>query len=244
MSERTERAKSTIKGVVAPDAAAQQQSGTVSAPLGTSENPSNAVFTIANVITFCRFVLTLTFLWLFAQDNDASRTTALVCYVVAAITDFLDGQVARRTQTVSWLGKVMDPIMDRVLLFTGVIGLVVVGELPLWVAMFVVCRDMYLALAAMRLLRYTKRPLDVILIGKVATALLMFGFSFMLIGFPVVAGLGITDASWLPGFNHSPAPVGVFLVYAGVICSCIAAVIYQRRGLAVRDRILSDRASS
>ena len=45
--------------------------------------------------------------------------------VVAAITDFLDGQIARRTNTVSWVGKIMDPIMDRLLLFTGVLGLVV-----------------------------------------------------------------------------------------------------------------------
>lgn len=244
MGERTERAKSTIKGVVAPDAAAQQKNGTASAPLGTSQNPSSAIFTVANFITLCRFLLTLVFLFLFSQNDPSSRATALWCYAIAAITDFLDGQVARRTQTVSWLGKVMDPIMDRVLLFTGVIGLVVTGELPLWMAVFVVGRDAYLAGAAMRLRKYTKRPLDVIYIGKAATALLMFGFSLLLLAVPVVPGLGITNASWLPGFNHEPVSAGIYFVYAGIICSSIAVVIYQRRGLAVRDKILNERASS
>lgn len=244
MSERVERAKSTIKGFVSHEASEQQQSGAVTAPLGTPENPSNAIFTVANIITFCRFILTFVFLFVFAQNDPSSRGTALWCYAIAAITDFLDGQIARRTQTVSWLGKVMDPIMDRVLLVTGVLGLVAVGELPVWIAVFVIVRDLYLTGAAMRLRRYTKRPLDIIYIGKIATAFLMFGFSFMLLAIPVVPGLGITDVSWLPGFNHEPVAAGIFLVYAGIICSSIAVVIYQRRGLAERDRILAEKASS
>ena len=64
--------------------------------------------------------LTFAFLYLFITGSN--RMLALVLYAVAASTDFLDGQVARRTQTVSWVGKIMDPIMDRVLLFTGVLG--------------------------------------------------------------------------------------------------------------------------
>ena len=111
-------------------------------PVGTSDNPSSQVLTVANLITLCRLGLTIAFLALFAGGHH--RTAALVCYVVAATTDFLDGQVARRTQTVSWLGKIMDPIMDRVLLFTGVLGLLIVGELPLWVPVFVIGRDVYL----------------------------------------------------------------------------------------------------
>lgn len=235
LSERTERAKSTIKTAVSPEAAALQASGEATAPLGTSNNPSSAIFTVANVITFCRFLLTFAFLVIFIQKDPNTRGLAVTFYVVAAITDFLDGQVARRTQTVSWLGKVMDPIMDRVLLFTGVIGLMIIGELPVWVTLVIIVRDIILFLGAMRLKRYQQRPMDVILVGKAATALLMTGFADMLLATPMVQGLGLVDVSWLPGFNHEPCALGIFFVYAGMICSIIAACIYFRNGFAIRD---------
>lgn len=242
MGDRTEQAKTTIKSVVAPDAAALQEAGVVTAPLGTSQNPSSAVFTLANFITLCRFILTIVFLVLFINHDESLRVPALVCYAIAAVTDFLDGQVARRTQTVSWVGKVMDPIMDRVLLFTGVIGLMITKELPVWVAVFVVGRDVYLAIQAMHLRMYRKRPLDVIYVGKAATALLMAGFVDLLIAAPMIKGLGWVDVDWLPGFNNTDAALGIFLVYAGVICSTIAAIIYTHKGLAIKHEILQKRA--
>ena len=76
--------------------------------IGTSDYPSNKIFTISNFITFTRLILTLVFLYLFVTDNN--RVIAIVIYAVAASTDWMDGQIARMTKTVSWLGKVMDPI--------------------------------------------------------------------------------------------------------------------------------------
>lgn len=231
MSERTERTKSLIKSIADADAAERQAFGRSDIPVGTSENPSTQILTVANVITFCRLGLTFAFLALFATGTN--RVAALVCYVIAATTDFLDGQIARRTQTVSWLGKIMDPIMDRVLLFTGVLGLLIVGELPLWVPIFVIGRDVYLALGGLVLQHYRRRPIDVAYVGKAATALLMFGFCDLLLGLPEVAGLGLVDVGWLPGLNSQPTALGMFFVYAGVICSFITAVTYTVEGAAI-----------
>ena len=231
MSERTERTKQLVKTLADTDAAQAQATGTTETPVGTPENPSTQVFTIANVITFCRLGLTVAFLALFA--GGIHRTAALVCYVVAATTDFLDGQIARRTQTVSWLGKIMDPVMDRILLFTGVLGLLIVGDLPLWVPIFVIGRDVYLALGGLILQRFRRRPVDVAYIGKVATALLMFGFCDLLLGLPQIPGLGLLEASWLPGLNSQPAALGILFVYAGVICSLATAIVYTREGVAI-----------
>lgn len=235
MSERTERAKERVKEraktIADTDAAVAQVEGTTESPVGTSDNPSSQIFTIANVITFCRLGLTIAFLVLFAGGHH--RTAALVCYVVAATTDFLDGQVARRTQTVSWLGKIMDPIMDRVLLFTGVMGLLIVGDLPLWVPVFVIGRDAYLAVGGLILQHFRRRPIDVVYVGKAATALLMFGFCDLLLGLPVVEGLGLVDVSWLPGLNCNAAALGIFFVYLGIICSLVTAVVYTAKGVQV-----------
>lgn len=235
MGHRRESITTTIKNQVDPDAATAQAEGT-SEPLGTSANPSSKVFTVANVITFCRLLLTIIFLILFV--NHKSRYIALTFYAVAAITDFLDGQVARRTQTVSWVGKIMDPIMDRVLLFTGVLGLMITGELPIWVAVFVIGRDAYLFAGSIILQKYQHRPVDVIYVGKFATAFLMTGFCFLLLGRPQFAGLGLVDSPWLPGLGHGNASLGILLVYAGIVCSTIAAIVYTRRGFAIKHRAL------
>ena len=226
-----ERVKERAKTIADTDAAEAQVQGTTESPVGTSDNPSSQVFTIANVITFCRLGLTLAFLALFAGGHQ--RTAALVCYVVAATTDFLDGQVARRTQTVSWLGKIMDPIMDRVLLFTGVLGLLIVGELPLWVPVFVIGRDVYLAIGGLILQHFRRRPIDVVYVGKAATALLMFGFCDLLLGLPVVDGLGLVSAAWLPGLNSQASALGIFFVYAGIVCSIVTAIVYTFKGVQV-----------
>ncbi len=198
--------------------------------IGTSDYPSNKIFTISNFITFTRLILTLVFLYLFVTDNN--RVIAIVIYAVAASTDWMDGQIARMTKTVSWLGKVMDPICDRALLFTGVLGLVVRGELPIWVCVLIIGRDIYLGIGTLIVRHYHRRPIDVVFPGKIATALLMTGFSLMLLGFPVIDGLHLLPSSLtaFPGLNGSSVPLGIFFVYGGVIFSMLTAVIYSIKG--------------
>lgn len=206
--------------------------------IGTSDYPSNRIFTISNFITFLRLILTIVFLYLFVTDFN--RYAALVIYAVAASTDWLDGQIARMTKTVSWLGKIMDPIVDRALLFTGVVGLVARHELPLWICFVIILRDVYLACGNLIVRRYHKRPIDVVYTGKAATALLLVGFSFMLLGIPVVAGpalLGEASAA-LPGLDGTPMPLGIYFVYAGIVFSLVTAVVYTVKGaLAIRRAI-------
>lgn len=225
------RVKNATKSVTDYDAHAAQAHSVALAPLGTPENPNSKIFTIANGITACRFLLTAAFLWLFV--NHADRNLALTLYAVASLTDFLDGWVARSTQNVSWLGKIMDPIMDRVLLFTGILGLLIRGELPLWVACFLIGRDLYLLFGSLVLQRFRRRPIDVAIIGKVATALLMVGFCFLLLDVPHIQGLGLCDASWLPVLNHEPGALGMLFVYLGVVCSLLTAILYTSEGIAV-----------
>jgi len=238
-SQAKQKKSHVIKKRVDPDAYHAQKHGTTDAPVGTPDNPSNAIFTVANVITFCRFALTILFLYFYI--NDRNRVLALTLYTIAAVTDFLDGTVARATQSVSWLGKIMDPVMDRVLLFTGVLGLMVNGELPVWVAVFVIGRDAYLAGGAMRLQKYRHRPIDVVYVGKAATALLMSGFCCLLIGWPTTPGLGLLEIDWLPGFGAGTVGFGIWLVYAGIVCSTITAVIYTREGFFLKHESLAGR---
>lgn len=232
--------KAWVRSQIAPDVLKAQLDGTIDAPSGTPENPSDRLLTLANLITIARFVLTIAFLVLFARGTN--RTLALTFYTVAAITDFLDGWVARATQTVSWFGKISDPLMDRVLLFVGVLGLVLVGDLPLWIAIFVIGRDIVLLGGNIYLRKFWKRPVDVIYIGKLSTALFMTGFCFLLLGLMKVPNPTIVPVSWLPGLNGQPASIGIYMVYVAIILSTITAVIYYKRGFAIKDRVLAERA--
>ncbi len=240
MGTLKEKFKAVVRSNIDPDVLMAQQRGASLPPVGTPENPSDKILTLANLITICRFILTMVFLVLFVRGTN--RTLALTCYTVAAITDFLDGWVARSTQTVSWFGKVADPIMDRVLLFVGVIGLVAVGDLPLWVAIFVIGRDIVLLGGNMYLRKFWTRPVDVIFIGKLGAALIMTGFCFLLLDLCKVTGPKLVDANWLPGFNGKPASIGIYMVYIAIILSTITAVIYYKQGFAIKDHVLAERA--
>ena len=199
--------------------------------IGTSDYPSNKIFTIPNVITFIRLILTGVFLYLFVSGTN--RSVALAVYAIAAATDWLDGYLARMTKSVSWLGKTLDPIVDRALLFTGVLGLVLTDELPFWTCAIVIGRDIYLAIGACIVHHFHKRPIDVVYTGKIATALLMSGFTLMLLGVPVINGFPLLppSAEAFPGLNGSPAPLGIFFVYLGLVFSLITAVIYTVKGI-------------
>lgn len=201
------------------------------APLGTPDNPSSKIFTIANSITLLRMALTAVFLWMFIDG--VNRYISVAIYALAACTDWMDGQIARKTQTVSWFGKILDPICDRFLLFCGVLGLVIRAELPLWVAIFVIGRDVYLAIGALIVRKYRKRPIDVVYIGKITTALLMFGFADLLLGLPVLPAFSVTQFDWLPLLNSVDGPLGLLFVYAGCVCSLITAIVYTVEGKAV-----------
>lgn len=201
------------------------------APLGTPDNPSSQVFTIANVITMARLVLTIIFLFMFI--NDVNRYGAVAIYAIAACTDWMDGQIARRTQTVSWFGKLLDPVCDRCLLFCGVLGLVIIGELPVWVAVLVIGRDCYLAWGMWLVRQYRERPIDVVFIGKIATACLMFGFCDMLLGVPVLKGFDWVNGPWFPLLNSESGALGLLFIYIGCIFSVLTAFLYTYEGIEI-----------
>ena len=70
----------------------------------------------------------------------------------------------------------------------------------------------------------------------------MSGFCDLLLGLPVVPGLGLVNVSWLPGLNGNAATFGIFLVYVGVICSTITACKYTREGLAIRKNAVENKS--
>ena len=183
------------------------------------------IFTAANVISFIRLCMVPLFLVLLLQGHGIAAT---VVFALAASTDFLDGQVARRTHTVSRLGRLLDPAVDRLLMIAGVVGLLIVGRLPLWIVLLVLGRDLALLVGGAYCLRRWGARVDVIFAGKVCTTLLFVGFAGLLLNMPMLPGLGLVDVSWLPGFGAQEASWGIWFIYAGLVLGVATTAHYVR----------------
>ena len=171
-----------------------------------AEQVSDRIFTVPNLISFIRLCLVPIFLVLLFNGYDVMAT---FLYALAAGTDWIDGQIARRTNAVSKLGQLLDPAVDRILMISGVCGLFLVGRLPLWIILVVLVRDLLLLVGGACLLKRFRVRVPVIYPGKVATTLLFVGFAGLLLNWPLIGGLGIVDAAWLPGFNAAACSWGI-----------------------------------
>jgi len=200
-------------------------------PTNSSQDPapqpaehSRDVYTVANIVTILRLVLVPLFFAVLVDGSNDALSFAL--FAIAASTDWLDGQIARRTGTVTELGKAIDPLVDRLLIASAVVGLYLEGRLPLWIVLLLLARDLYLLGGAWVLARAGAKRIEVAYIGKVTTALLLVGFGGLLLNWPLVPGLGVLENSAFPGLGSEPASLGIWFVYAGLVTSLVTAVIY------------------
>jgi CDP-diacylglycerol--glycerol-3-phosphate 3-phosphatidyltransferase len=99
----------------------------------------------ANIITVARILFAPAFIWLLListdQASDVTRWVAAGLFVVGMATDGIDGFVARRYNLVTDLGKILDPIADKVLTGGALIALSILGELPWWVTALILVRE-------------------------------------------------------------------------------------------------------
>ena len=198
-----------------------------------ADQVSDRIFTVPNIISFVRLCLVPVFLVLLLNGFNVAAT---LLYALAAGTDWIDGQIARRTNAVSRLGQLLDPAVDRILMISGVCGLFLVGRLPLWIILVVLVRDLLLLVGGAVLLKRFRVRVAVIFPGKAATTLLFAG---LLLNWPLVPGLGLVDAVWLPGLNGLPCSWGIWFVYAGLALGLVTTAYYIAAALrklrAVKD---------
>lgn len=96
---------------------------------------------LPNLITLSRLVMTMVFVIAASAGDDAGHGLALVMFVLAAISDWLDGFLARRMGLVTQLGKLLDPLADKILVCTGFVFFTMRGLCPLWATALVIGRE-------------------------------------------------------------------------------------------------------
>jgi CDP-diacylglycerol--glycerol-3-phosphate 3-phosphatidyltransferase len=101
------------------------------------------VLTLPNLLTGYRFaVVPLLLLCLYPEAPDSVSLTAFALFVSAAFTDLADGYFARKHRTESVLGKLMDPLADKVLVAAALIMLIPMGRVPAWVSFLILAREL------------------------------------------------------------------------------------------------------
>ena len=95
----------------------------------------------ANRLTISRLILTVLFVAALNSDWVYGRTAALIIFLLAGITDYFDGEIARRYGEVTNFGKLMDPMVDKIMMAAAFISLVPLKAIPAWAATTVVARD-------------------------------------------------------------------------------------------------------
>ena len=148
------------------------------APIDPAEPSPSRVLTLPNVITLIRLACLPVFLWLlFGQENRAAAAWLLAGL---GVTDWVDGYLARHLHQVSELGKILDPVADRLLFFVGAGGILIDGSVPVWFAVTVLVRETLVGGATILLGILGARRIDVTWYGKAGTFLLMMAFPLFL----------------------------------------------------------------
>lgn len=164
---------------------------------GTPRVASSRIVTIPNALSLARL---LVLPWLYVLVVDARYLLALAIGFVFASTDWVDGYLARRLDQVTRLGRLLDPVSDRLFIITVLVGMVVVGLVPWWLAAALVVRDVTLLLIGAFVLSQGNSMPPVTRLGKATTFGLMWTFPLLLVaGHLSTTGSGLAEPLRLVG---------------------------------------------
>lgn len=175
-------------------------------------------------------MLTILFVAALNSSWQYGRTAALVLFLLAGITDFVDGEVARRYEWITNFGKLMDPLVDKIMMAAAFISLVPLKAVPVWVATTVVARD-FLITGLRLIASSTGRVLPAERLGKQKTSWQVVTVIFFL-ALLSVSELRYADerSTW---WSHAWNEAGPILVWITV-----ALTVYSGIGYAWRHRDL------
>ena len=164
------------------------------------------MWTIPNLISILRIAAIPAFLWVLLGRDDPGRAALLLA--VIASTDYVDGVLARKLGQVSEIGKFLDPLADRLVVFASVIGGLLAGVVPPWLGWPLVAREVVVGLATLYLLSKVKVRVPVRRLGKIAT-----GLVFVAVPVYYLTGTGIAPGVWQwPGAVIGSAGLVLYLI--------------------------------
>ena len=179
---------------------------------------------IPNLLTMLRIVLIPVVLWLLAEGTPRSNFWAAMVYIATAVTDLLDGYIARKMGLISVLGKFLDPLADKLLVMATLVFLAYLGRLPLLgVIVVIIMLAREFAVTALRSIASSE---GVVMAaargGKDKTALQMVAILLLIVQHRYVIHFGFYDV------EVSMAAIGLVLLYLSLLFAILSAGEYLR----------------
>jgi len=153
--------------------------------------------TIANVITISRLVVLPFIVYFLIKDQ---RIIASVIMLISLLSDGVDGYIARRFDQETELGKILDPLCDKIFLAVILITLLVIDSIPIWIVIIIIVRDFLILLGSYVVLKYKSVVLTSSLVGKITGIILgvvilaytiklkQIGLVFLYLSVPAIIG--------------------------------------------------------
>jgi cardiolipin synthase (CMP-forming) len=170
-----------VSQIVGGDASTGDGSARSGGAPAPASDPRDRVLTIPNALSVARLLGVPVFLWLVLGPKADAWAVALL--IASAVTDWLDGKIARALNQQSRLGEALDPAADRLYIAATLVGLAVRGIIPWWLVALLAAREVIVA-AALGVLRLRAGfgTLQVSFAGKTATLCLLYAFPLLLLG--------------------------------------------------------------
>ena len=193
------------------------------------------MFNIPNVITILRVLLVPAYLWAMYAHFAYANQLACLLFIIAGLTDLLDGYIARKYGQVTNLGKVIDPVADKIMVAAAMIALVSLQHLAGWIVILMLFRDF--AVGALRdVVAQQGTIIAAGFWGKLKTVLQMISLGFLIFCDSLViwpfSTFGVTDRLAVPVDNMLVLPVfeiGMILMYIALAASIFSCVIYYKQ---------------
>jgi CDP-diacylglycerol--glycerol-3-phosphate 3-phosphatidyltransferase len=184
---------------------------------------------LPNLLTFLRILMIPAVLVLLERGGPRDCFWAAIVYSLAAITDIVDGWLARRRGLVSILGKFLDPLADKLIVASVLVWLVAMGRMPAWIVVVLLSRE--ITITALRGIASSE---GLVIAagegGKLKTALQMVGLILLVLGYPYRLDLGVYDFG-VVDFVH----VGRWMVVLSLVFSLTSAASYMQLFAAAID---------
>lgn len=161
---------------------------------------------MANALTLLRLALTPVFVVLLLNH---SVLFASLVFLIASLTDFLDGYVARKSNRVTKFGKIADPLVDRIFIISAIIALFIIEKIPLWMVLILTIRDLVMVAGYKIIEIKAKANISVTFLGKLSSAFLM------IVLIPLILNIQ---------FAH-------YLLYIGIFLAIVSAFDYTYKGI-------------
>jgi CDP-diacylglycerol--glycerol-3-phosphate 3-phosphatidyltransferase len=190
---------------------------------GSAGQARSANVNLPNAITVVRILLAPVFIWMLLADaghDGGLRWAAAVLFIVAIATDWVDGAIARKHGLITDLGKLLDPIADKVLTGGALVALSILGELPWWVTLVVLVRE--IGITVHRMVVATDHVVAAAWMGKLKTVAQSIAISLALLPFDVFLG------DWVFWVNGVTMTVAVVLTVASGIDYILTEVKARR----------------